>query len=295
MDPLLGIDIGGTKCAVVLGSRRGDEVRIDARTAFPTPSTWRAALDRLIAEGRVLLAGRQPEAVGIACGGPLDAVDGLVLSPPNLPGWDRVPVAAEFADAFGCPARLENDADAGALAEWRWGAGRGCTDLAFLTCGTGLGAGLVLGGRLHRGASGLAGEIGHCRISDHGPIGYGKAGSAEGWASGGGLDRAAHPRWSGAAEVFASDEPEARALVDGFARGLGRTVAVLSDLLDVQAVVIGSLFVRQEARLRPAVESAWRAEALPGVERRCRILPAGLGDAVGDHACLAAALGDSHA
>lgn len=295
MDPLLGIDIGGTKCAVVIGSRRGDGVGIEARTAFATPSTWHGAIDRLIAEGRDLLAGRQAAAVGIACGGPLDAANGLVLSPPNLPGWDRVPVAAEFAAAFGCPARLENDADAGALAEWRWGAGRGCTDLAFLTCGTGLGAGLVLGGRLHRGASGLAGEIGHCRISDTGPVGYGKAGSAEGWASGGGLDRAARPRWSHAAEVFASDEPEARALVDGFARGLGRTVAVLSDLLDLQAVVIGSLFVRQEARLRAGVESAWRAEALPGVERRCRILPAGLGDAVGDHACLAAALGDSHA
>ena len=119
-------------------------------------------------------------AIGISCGGPLDCARGRILSPPNLPGWDEVPVVSRLADRFGVPVRLANDADACALAEWRFGAGRGTQNMIFLTFGTGLGAGLILDGRLYRGASSSAGEVGHIRMAVDGPLGYGKRGSLEG-------------------------------------------------------------------------------------------------------------------
>ena len=190
---LIGLDIGGTKCAAVLGDRDG---RVLARRAFLTAeeSGWQGAIARLIAESRALLGGETPEAVGISCGGPLDSEAGVILSPPNLPGWDHVPVAEIVSEALGAPAYLQNDANACALAEWLYGAGRGARNLIFLTFGTGLGAGLILDGRLYEGASGLAGEAGHIRLSPRGPVGYRKAGSFEGFCSGGGLSNLARMR-----------------------------------------------------------------------------------------------------
>ena len=89
--------------------------------------------------------------MGISCGGPLDSQKGVIQSPPNLPGWDNVPVTRFFSESLGIPAFLENDANAGALAEWTWGAVKGCRNMLFLTFGTGLGAGIILDGRLYRG------------------------------------------------------------------------------------------------------------------------------------------------
>ena len=99
-------------------------------------------------------------AIGVSCGSPLDSEKGMILSPPSLPGWDNVPITAWLSRRYRAPAFLENDANACALAEWRFGAGQGCRSMGFLTFGTGFGAGLILDGRLYRGAGGMAGEIG---------------------------------------------------------------------------------------------------------------------------------------
>lgn len=128
--------------------------------------------------------------IGISCGGPLDSRRGVILSPPNLPGWDEVPVKAYFERETGAPAMLRNDADACAVAEWRYGAGRGCRNMVFLTFGTGFGAGLILNGALYSGSCDMAGEIGHIRAPGdpaYRPVGYGKSGSFEGYCSGGGI------------------------------------------------------------------------------------------------------------
>ena len=140
----LGLDLGGTKCALVTGTKDCRVLsRDEIRTAdFPD---WRDALDALLRR-----APRGPfRAVGVSCGGPLDPSRGLILSPPNLPGWDDVPIVQTLEERLGAPAFLQNDANACALAEWRFGAGRGCRNMAFLTFGTGLGAGLILDGRLY--------------------------------------------------------------------------------------------------------------------------------------------------
>lgn len=98
-----------------------------------------------------------------------------------------IAIVTPFREFFDVPVGLQNDANACALAEWKWGAGRGCSNMIFLTFGTGMGAGLILDGRLYAGANDMAGEVGHIRMEKTGPIGYGKAGSFEGFCSGGGI------------------------------------------------------------------------------------------------------------
>ncbi len=297
---LCGVDIGGTKCAVTLSVPCEDELHFLGQEAFPTPGTPQAALDRLLDAARRLVqaAGRAPDAVGVSCGGPLDSRRGLVLSPPNLPGWDVIDVLTPFRQAFGVPAALCNDANACALAEWRWGAGRGSDTLVFLTFGTGMGSGLILNGRLFEGANGNAGEVGHLRLTDDGPEGYGKRGSFEGWCSGAGLARAAveiegFPAGITAAKLAAlahAGDERALAVYRRCAHMLGRGLAVIVDLFNPDAIVIGSIYARQTALLEPEMRRVLAAEALPEALACCRVVPAALGDTVGDYAAAGVAL-----
>ena len=194
----IGVDIGGTKTAVVLCS--APPVILD-RVAFPTlpehgpdhaMTLIRQTIHQMIRTHE--LAPEQVEAIGISCGGPLDRKRGVIQSPPNLPTWNDVPIVDILKREFKVECRLENDANAGAVAEHRFGAGQGVENMIFLTMGTGLGAGIIIGGRLYHGSSDMAGEIGHVRLTASGPVGYNKAGSVEGWASGGGMAQAASER-----------------------------------------------------------------------------------------------------
>ena len=167
-------------------------VKIIGKRSFATGlyKSWEEVLNRIISCVKELLnenGSCRLSAAGISCGGPLDIEKGLILSPPNLPGWDKVPIVKYFQNRLGVKTSLLNDANACALAEWRYGAGKGCRNMIFLTFGTGIGAGLILNGRLYSGASGMAGEIGHIRMEKTGPLGYGKKGSLEGFCSGGGI------------------------------------------------------------------------------------------------------------
>ena len=193
---LIGIDIGGTKCRVSLGRADGSSLSLAAsrparRTADYAPAQMLKALLSDMNELMEQARREEKTAIGISCGGPLDSGAGIILSPPNLPGWDKIPIVDFFEKHTELPAFLCNDANAGALAEWRFGAGRGCNNVVFMTFGTGLGAGLILDGRLYAGACGMAGEIGHIRLAPFGPTGYGKMGSFEGFCSGGGIARLA--------------------------------------------------------------------------------------------------------
>ena len=263
---------------------------------------------RLLSLADELLAGKKPAAVGISCGGPLNSETGVVLGPPNLPGWTEVPVCRLAREHFRVPAALRNDADAGALAEWRWGAGKGCRHMVFLTFGTGLGAGLILNGQLYSGACDMGGEAGHIRLAEYGPAGYGKSGSFEGFCSGSGIAQLAetvaretrqrnlpvgYPAGADAREVAEAarrGDPAALQVFDICAEKLGQGLSVLIDILNPEKIVIGSLFGRCRDLLYEKMAAEIRREALPASAARCEVVPAGLGENVGDYAALAVAM-----
>ena len=290
----IGIDIGGTKTAVCAGSGSGE---ILEKKSFPTDRNPETARNNIFTGCGSLLAkyGGNAAAIGISCGGPLDSELGIIQSPPNLPGWDNVPIVAMLKERFSIPAFIENDANACALAEWLYGAGRGCKNMVFFTFGTGFGAGLILDGRLYRGANGLAGEVGHIRMSEDGPAGYGKRGSLEGWCSGGGLSEAYFDlygeRISGGEVCIRAEHGDANALrvIEKSTFYLGRFLAVVIDVINPDRVVIGSIFARSEALFRNTVQEIIRKECLPQTAAVCSIHPAALGERLGDTAALSVA------
>ena len=297
----VGIDIGGTKCALSVGECTADAVRILHREEFPTRGlAWQQVLEEFAAR-----IGRRREKIaniGISCGGPLDSARGVVMSPPNLPGWDDVPVVKFFADRFGVPVHLQNDANACAYAEWKFGAGRGTRNMVFMTFGTGLGAGIVIDGKLYSGANDNAGEIGHIRLAPTGPVGYNKEGSAEGFCSGAGMAKLAFirakergvelPRDFSAKELFRRiDEGDAFCLsvFRESAAHLGMILSYVIDILNPEAIVLGGVFMRQQERFMKEIVPILEREALPFANKVCRITGAGLSENIGDYAALAVA------
>jgi glucokinase len=292
---IIGLDIGGTKCAIVRAPRGDAPVEVKR---FSTSSV-RETLDRIYATIEAIKPGSHP-VFGVSCGGPLDAERGVILSPPNLPGWDGVPITRELTSRFGGEAYLMNDANAGALAEWKYGAARGLRNVVFLTFGTGMGAGLILDGRLYEGTSGYAGEAGHIRLAAHGPVGFGKAGSFEGLCSGGGIAQLASVRSRElglegditAKEVAGAAErgnPAALELLAEVGRSLGQGLAAIIDLLNPQVIVLGSIYVRAERFLEPTMRRVLQEEALARPLADCRVVPAGLGEEIGNYAAVAVA------
>jgi glucokinase len=234
------------------------------------------------------------------------------MSPPNLVGWDNIPIVRLVEDRVHISAHLQNDANACAYAEWKYGAGKGTRDMVFLTMGTGLGAGLIIDGRLYSGANDNAGEAGHISLSDFGPVGYGKRGSFEGFASGGGIAQIAQTiakehiqrgekiSWIKDNDIFgitAKDVSEAAKGGDELAievfelsgEYLGRGLSILIDIINPELIVIGSMYVRCEQLLKPSMEKAINRYALSNAAKVCRVVPALLGEKIGDIAALSLA------
>lgn len=296
---LLGIDLGGTKSAAVVGTAAGE---IIARVSGGTPAQGgaEAIIPFLLNLGRraVAEAGAEIIGVGISAGAPADAQRGLVFSAPNLPGWaeEGVPLAAIFAQEFGVPASLENDADATALAEWRFGAGQGTQTMAFVTVGTGIGAGLILNGRLHRGAAGAGGEVGHIAVEPDGrDCKCGLRGCLEAYSSGPSLTRIAvengfRGEASGPAVVAAARAGDAAALAALETAGtmLGRGIAALCMLLNPERIVLGTLAVHAGDLLTPPLQRELASRTWPRLRETLQIVPAALGDRAQDLAALCA-------
>ena len=286
-----GLDLGGTKCAAVLAEASGENINFLARKEVPTQGPWQQVLAPLL--DFVQEQGRDIQACGVSCGGPLDSAAGVILNPPNLMSFENVPIVQTVQNALRCPARLQNDADACALAEWRFGAGRGTRNMVFLTFGTGLGAGLILNGQLYVGARNLAGEVGHIRLAPDGPEGYRKRGSFEGFCSGGGIAQLIEMRTGEActAKELArrADLGDATALAvwEEIGTQFGRGLAILVDILNPEAIVAGSIYARGYRFLYEPALRALREEALPESLVNFKLLPAELGDQIGDYAAIA--------
>ena len=315
---LIGIDIGGTKCLVSLGfSNRHGVVRVihKCQKRLTEKRSPDLVLPELLEDVKYCISQSEeaPKAIGISCGGPLSSKEGLVLSPPNLIGWDAVPIVEYFQKATGLPTFLCNDANAGALAEWRMGAGKGTQNMVFMTFGTGLGAGLILNGQLYEGTSDSAGELGHIRLAPFGPVGYGKAGSFEGFCSGGGIAQLAKSYATEQLQMgkapaicptvedlnsltaekvcIAAREGDALAqkIISQCGQMLGVGLSIVLDMLNPEKIVIGSVFTRAKDLLWPEAEAVILEEALEYTRKVCEVVPCGLTESIGDIAALTVA------
>lgn len=315
---IIGFDIGGTKCAVLAAEVVPEKVNFIFREEIRTRGTWQNVLDKLcvILEENLQkynIPRDSLDCAGVSCGGPLDSENGVIYSPPNLQGWNNVPIVSYLENILKIPVALMNDADAGAVAEWKFGGGRGAKNMIFLTFGTGLGAGLILNGRLYSGTCNMAGEIGHVRLNDSGPLGYGKYGSAEGFCSGGGIKQIAQKYarktfLKGKSVSFCADSDsienvDAKAVIQAADRGekdaikilrecgknFGRVLSILIDVLNPEVIVAGSIFCRAYNYIyEPAVDII-KEEALAAAAAVCRVEKAQLGERIGDYAAIVAA------
>jgi glucokinase len=320
MKKILGLDVGGTKCSVILGETDSAQIKIIEKTMFPTETQkgFQQTMDHFY-EGidtilkKHSLASADVAAIGISCGGPLDSARGVVMSPPNLPGWDNIPVVDLLNKKYGINTFLQNDANACALAEWKYGSGKGTRNMIFMTFGTGLGAGLILDGKLYSGTNDMAGEVGHIRLSDNGPVGYGKSGSFEGFCSGGGIAQIARTKvlekiQSGVEVSFCKTTDEldtltTQKIADAALKGdklaldifkisgtyLGKGLSVLIDILNPEVIVIGSIFTRVQQLLEPFAMEVILKETISHSNRVCKLKPASLGESIGDIAALSVA------
>jgi glucokinase len=328
---VLGVDIGGTKLSTVLATRAGDIVHKVRRPTDANlgPASGVARLIEMLhetirAHGEDLDHG-QIGGIGVACGSPMDAERGVILGPPNLPSWNPVPIVEILEREFGLATRLENDANAGALAEWLFGAGRGRRHVVYLTMGTGIGGGLVLDGRLYRGANGNAGEIGHMRVVDRGgPLcGCGKHGCLEAFCSGPSIARrtrkalagepdshAAPHMWAQIREALCGDleqvtaehlfdgaragDPLALRLVDETAHYMGIALANVIQAFNPEVIVLGTIATAQGDFFLDRVRRVVRDETWPLMSEIVEIVPSPLGSRVGDYAAISVLLQETY-
>lgn len=305
---ILGFDIGGTKTAVIEGTRQA-EILQRAELATEAVRPFAETFPRILAAAQQVIAnaetaGRRITAVSVSIGGPLKITEGELIDPPHLPGWHGVRLKAALEANFpNQPVFVEHDGNAGALAEFHFGAGKdrtGLRHLIFLTFGTGLGAGLIINGQVLHGVTDTAGEVGHLRLAWSGPVGFGKAGSWEGFASGQGLVELAAMmfphRWSQTTpirevvEAMLADDADALAVAAEAGKWMGRGMALLIDTLNPQLIVLGSLAVALGDRVLEPARRAVAEEALTQAAAACEIVPAKLGKGIGDVAALMAAI-----
>ncbi len=319
MKIIAGIDIGGTKSAISFAHVEEGKTfcfleKVQEKTITDHPGQAIEGFVKTIRNGLTRHPDWELDAIGISCGGPLDSERGLILAPPNLPLWDKVDIYTPLREAFQVPVAMENDANACALAEWCQGAGQGTQNMIFLTFGTGMGAGLILNGRLYSGTNDMAGEVGHIRLADGGPEGYGKCGSFEGFCSGGGIAKQGQ-NWARTAfsqgravsfcdgsgdignitaariaEAMAAGAEDAKCIFRQVAERLGAGLSILIDVLNPQRIVIGSIFARQEKNLREGMMEVITREALSQSASVCQICASALGEQIGDYAAVTVGL-----
>jgi glucokinase len=292
----IGIDIGGTKIAISIAD---ETCSIIEKVKFLTEVEFLDNYKMIIAEIHKF-QDKYPyniEAIGISAGGPLDSLKGQFISPPHLPTWHNINIKKRIEDELHIPTFLENDANACALAEYFYGNGRGSLNFAFLTFGTGFGAGLMLNGKLYRGSNSQAGEIGHVRIAGDGPKCFNKRGCVESFCSGAGISLL-HKQLTGKSlttkEIYdkaeIENDEEAINTVNISSEKLGLTLAILIDVLALDRIVIGSIYTRSKGIIEPVMLKKMNEEILEVNRGLCEIRTAYLEENIGDVAALTVAM-----
>jgi len=313
---VIGIDLGGTKISTALVDHSGEIITHDYRET-QAAGGYQAIIARMLDAARGVMtqakvAPAQVAAVGIGAPGPLEIETGLTLSPPNLPGWNRTPLKQLIADGLGIPAFLEKDANAAALGEFHFGAGRGTKHMIYVTVSTGIGSGLILDGRLYYGANSMAGEIGHTTIAPNGPLcACGNRGCLEAMASGTAIANRARERVARGVPTLIADligddleritaelvaeaadqgDTNAQEILAEAMNYLGIGVANLVNLFNPQLVVIGGGLTNTGEALFEPVRRAIDRCAFPKPAQTVRVVQAELGEHVGVLGAAAVAL-----
>ncbi len=295
---LVGVDVGGTKVAAGLVNRDG-EIKKQVRTPMAANreageglAAVVSAIDLLFthdAKARNLIRG-----IGICAPGPLDPVTGVVINPPNVPCWRNFPLAAEIEKIYRVPVKVENDANAAALAESRWGAGRGYRHIFYAGIGTGIGTGIVCGGRIYNGRTGAAAEGGHMSIDYHGPLcGCGKPGCIEILAAGPAIGRRARAKLASegntgsdilrlakgnieavtsemVGQAYAAGDPVAKEVLQETVDLLALWLSNIVDLLEPDVIILGGGVA---AMLTPFFDDIANGLAKYCIISRCREIP----------------------
>ena len=315
----IGLDIGGTKCASILAFEENEHLTFLYRKEFTTTGkTPEEIINRLILDSKDGLKENNLSlndivSVGVSCGGPLNSKKGIILCPPNLSGWVNIEIVKILEEKLKIPAFLQNDAKACAIAEQRFGAGKGTKNMIFCTMGTGFGAGIIIENKIYTGTNDMAGEVGHIRLAPNGPVGFGKAGSFEGFCSGGGITLLGKKLVKSKLEkgeivdfcnnITDLDNLNTKIICENAQKGnktameiikisadkLGYGLSILIDTLNPEAIVIGSVYARNENLFKPFVEEIIEKETISYSKEVCKILPAKLGDSIGDYGAIVVA------
>ena len=315
---VVGIDIGGTKLAVVVADQDGNILQ---KVRKPTESEKgpRHAVQLILgmvheALNLVELRHEDISGIGVSCGGPLDTKTGIIYSPPNLPGWDALPLKEMIESEFHIPTVIENDANASALAEARFGGGRGYDYVLYMTMSTGIGGGIVSNGEIYHGANDSAGEVGHQILLPDGPLcGCGRYGCLEALCSGPSIARRAqeaiasqpHTRIlvlaGGQMDLVRSEhvlqaardgDALAIALVEETAYYMGWGIANLVNILNPEIVLLGTIAVAAGNLLLDPIRRTVTEMAMQRPLETVKIMPAELGDSIGDLAAISLVIGN---
>jgi glucokinase len=258
----IGVDLGGTNLRIAAVSERGkllEKITTEARVARPRDEVIAEMCRAIQALAKARKADGKLAGVGVGVPGIIDLRSGMLRESPNLPGWEDYPVREEIERRLGTQVLLENDANAAALGEKWLGAGREADDLCMLTLGTGVGGGIVLGGRIWHGMTGMAGELGHINVEPEGPrCGCGSRGCLEQFASATAIERMARAAAAGggapalarvaAKRGFSSEilfrmaeagDPTAQEIFGRVGRALGMVLADLINIFNFPMYVLG--------------------------------------------------------
>lgn len=297
---ILALDYGGTKLSAAL-LRLGDSAWSGLKRS-PSPPNHDASYEQrtMLQLAHELLDGRKPLAIGVSFGGPVLQSKGMVILSHHIPGWEDTPLVAQLEAEFGVRAAVANDANVGALGEWRYGAARGCASVFYVTVSTGVGGGWVLGGNIYDGADGMAGEIGHNVVNPGGaPCVCGKRGCVETEACGTAIGREARVRLAArpdqgaglralvagnadavtavhVAQAAQAGDTLAVEVLEHAARMLGTGIGGAINLMNPKRVVIGGGVIKSGERWWRVVRDTARYHVLP--QMRVDIQPAALGD-----------------
>lgn len=309
---VIGIDIGGTKIAAVVADNKGN---ILSKVRKPTqadkgPEYAIQLIFEIVYEtiSKADLELQDCTAIGVSCGGPLDTKTGVVYSPPNLPGWDAFPLKERLEKEFNLQVNIENDANACALAEYKLGGGKGYNAVLYMTMSTGIGGGIVIDGRIYRGANDSAGEVGHQILLPDGPLcGCGRRGCLEALCSGPAIARRAIAEIKkdantsmlklvdGNVELVKSEhvlkaafqgDKLALRIVEETAYYMGWGIANLVNILNPDIVLLGTIAIAAGDLILDPIRETVSSLAMPRPAGIVQIMPAQLGESLGDYAAI---------